>query len=99
MLTHFLYFWNEGDAGDAHHARNAIGDNVGSDEEEGEMLYNLVGGGKTMDGPKQGLSLSSALLQTNQSLPHTILVSYHITLPDNILPFDHTNANGLANLH
>ena len=73
ILTHFLYFWNQGDAGDAHHAHNAIGDNVGSDEEEGEMLYNLVGGGKTMDGPKRGLSL----LQTNQSLPHTILVSYH----------------------
>ena len=25
--------------------------------EEVEMFYNLVGGGKTMDGPKQGLSL------------------------------------------
>ena len=65
--------------------------------EEVEMFYNLVGGGKTMDGPKRGLSIP---LETNQRLPYTIL-PYHFTLHDNtyLLTIQLHNANGLKNLH
>ena len=92
-----LYFWKQGVAGDAHHDQNDIGDNVDNDDEEGEMLYNCVGVGKTMDGPKRGLSLQSAPA-SNQPNPTAQRLSYW-TIPDFILPFNQTMSFGLTNLH